>query len=339
MRIFFGMVDFHSAVHAHWALLRLARASNLIEVDTSQATSRVTNSPLFQCEEILGQPDEFFPVDELPYGFAWFMLLYREWNRYEAEKPFLQLEEAINDLDHDLEGIWNSHTVNPQMTSGKPRVSRDHYLRETARLMSIKLHTHMSSQTAPCGVHHGSINSDSGYNNPAWSLVHWHGYIKTEMKISGADVNVLKSHLKTCESCIDYILEFLDKSDGPTMSLDDGSRDFFSVLGNVIYLGLTTGRLSTAKALEKLSPISLLLPIEPGHTPHRQAINFSRAWALKSIIDRLPSTRDRSDLESVYENHLEAALEDLEENKEDFGSTTHWVGQFGMFALTEGVSV
>ncbi len=74
--IFHGCIDWHSAVHGHWALLRLYRATgdstwlHLVE-------DSIDDQMLVLERSLLREHPRF----EMPYGRAWFLLLTRLPNR------------------------------------------------------------------------------------------------------------------------------------------------------------------------------------------------------------------------------------------------------------------
>jgi len=78
--LFNGNVDWHSSVHAHWALLTLARVTNdpALE-DFMQA--RLTDAALANEQSLLNNPMN--SQSEIPYGQSWLLLLLAE----QAKRP------------------------------------------------------------------------------------------------------------------------------------------------------------------------------------------------------------------------------------------------------------
>ena len=75
--VFFGCFDWHSAVHTHWLLVRLARSTNDAALrETLNATLDAAFTPTALAAEAryLGHR----PAFERPYGLAWAMLLCAE---------------------------------------------------------------------------------------------------------------------------------------------------------------------------------------------------------------------------------------------------------------------
>ncbi|KAF0246346.1 MAG: hypothetical protein FD180_834 [Planctomycetota bacterium] len=80
--IFHGNIDWHSAVHGHWALFRIARATDRHDEEARAADASM--KPDLILKEIALLKDD--ALGELPYGFAWFLLLAEEFERWSAEK-------------------------------------------------------------------------------------------------------------------------------------------------------------------------------------------------------------------------------------------------------------
>lgn len=82
--IFFGCYDWHSSVHSHWSVVRMARAAPpLAERASALLTPRLTT-------EAVARELDFFderPGFELPYGLAWAALLGAELGCAAADLP------------------------------------------------------------------------------------------------------------------------------------------------------------------------------------------------------------------------------------------------------------
>ena len=74
--LFSGSFDWHSAVHAHWALLSIARVRANAELE-AWLSGRLTDKALRAEHEFLRKNSEF----EQPYGRAWLLLLLTELGR------------------------------------------------------------------------------------------------------------------------------------------------------------------------------------------------------------------------------------------------------------------
>ncbi len=69
--IFHGCYDWHSSVHGHWALIRIARTAERHEALAGAVTDRFGASALKSESAYLGKNPSF----EMPYGRAWFLRL------------------------------------------------------------------------------------------------------------------------------------------------------------------------------------------------------------------------------------------------------------------------
>src|SRR5262245_46467040 len=75
--IFHGCIDWHSAVHGHWALLRIARVLGMRELG-ERVSARFEPGQVAREARLLDQRREY----ELPYGRAWFLRLASEHARW-----------------------------------------------------------------------------------------------------------------------------------------------------------------------------------------------------------------------------------------------------------------
>ncbi|MCP6758061.1 MAG: DUF2891 domain-containing protein [Fischerella sp. CENA71] len=96
---FYGCLDWHSAVHGHWLLARLAR---YFPEAAFQTTLRQALTQSFTPEKIQGEIAHLqkHPYFECPYGFAWLLQLaaeFREWNDNQA-KEWLAVLEPLETL-------------------------------------------------------------------------------------------------------------------------------------------------------------------------------------------------------------------------------------------------
>jgi hypothetical protein len=80
--VFEGEFDWHSAVHAHWALLSIARVTKQSTLE-GQLKARITGAALQRERSRLAA----YPSFELPYGRAWLLLLLAELGRRSWAPP------------------------------------------------------------------------------------------------------------------------------------------------------------------------------------------------------------------------------------------------------------
>jgi len=100
--IFHGCFDWHSCVHGHWALFRIARINNSPLFDNHIQIILKKYTP----ENITKELEYLFnnPNFEIPYGYAWFLRFYMDYAQYitskgEKELPLRIIADKIsNDL-------------------------------------------------------------------------------------------------------------------------------------------------------------------------------------------------------------------------------------------------
>ncbi|MDZ8260649.1 DUF2891 domain-containing protein [Nostoc sp. ChiQUE01b] len=111
MPAFYGCLDWHSAVHGHWLLARLARYFPDAEF---QPTARQALTQTLTPEKIQGEITHFnrCPFFECPYGFSWLLQLateLREWDDSQAKEWLAALEPletlVANNFYHWLEKL------------------------------------------------------------------------------------------------------------------------------------------------------------------------------------------------------------------------------------------
>ena len=93
---FFGCFDWHSAVHNHWALVRVLR---LFPQSSLQSDITAALNKSLTTENIVGEIDYFVPRDryEMPYGVAWFLMLCAELKESAADNPQMKRWHEVLD--------------------------------------------------------------------------------------------------------------------------------------------------------------------------------------------------------------------------------------------------
>lgn len=103
--LFHGCIDWHSAVHAHWAVLRYA---NQVE-DTAQADvveQRLKSTALAQERDYMADRTSF----EMPYGRAWFLALAIEFESRTQDGTFSAMAD---DMAASIRNYLSVRTINP----------------------------------------------------------------------------------------------------------------------------------------------------------------------------------------------------------------------------------
>lgn len=113
-RSFYGCSDWHSAVHSHWMLVKVAKMFPELSV-VKLINEKLSNH---LSEESLKGELEFFENEdndsfERPYGYAWAMKLYEElnsWEDEEAKKWTENLKPLINLFEERSISYFNNRT-------------------------------------------------------------------------------------------------------------------------------------------------------------------------------------------------------------------------------------
>lgn len=103
--LFHGCIDWHSAVHAHWTVLRYA---NELE-ETPEATiveNRLKSAELALERDYMKQRPSF----EMPYGRAWFLALAIEFEKRTSDAEF---EAMADEMAATLRTYLSGRTINP----------------------------------------------------------------------------------------------------------------------------------------------------------------------------------------------------------------------------------
>jgi hypothetical protein len=110
--VFHGCFDWHSAVHGHWALLRIGRVSPGGAAGAQAADASMTDAGIAQEADYL-RTNPFF---EMPYGRAWFLRLAIEHERWCLENATgnpLKLRAMADEVAGSLRTYYATTTPSP----------------------------------------------------------------------------------------------------------------------------------------------------------------------------------------------------------------------------------
>jgi hypothetical protein len=294
--VFNGCYDWHSAVHAHWAVLRadLKGSGSSLTGRANAVNARFTDASLMKIRENLERPELLNkPADwELPYGRAWFLRLASE---------------------HE---IW----------------SRARGIRDSARLRSLG--DFVATQLMNYYTNNLPSPLNTNYKSDSWSmaqLLNWFRHVGN----ATAEAQVLALVKKN----------FRDRPISWSVGDDTNADLYFSTYWNWVYV-ITTAY-DAEQALQIVAPENLpsaaLTPIpEPASTTdvHHLGVNWSRAWGVKALARDLIQVRGGEDpttkkLVAAYYEHVRAGRARHEKYKDNYYSYSHWVPQFGIYAITD----
>ncbi|MGE0615024.1 MAG: DUF2891 family protein [Bacteriovoracia bacterium] len=112
--IFHGCWDWHSAVHAHWAILRAARASGEFAAEAA-AVDRALNPRLLllEAQNLVDHPDF-----EMPYGRAWYLRLaieFKQWAEIADRFDTNRLQPMANEIARSLLEYFSKQGADPTL--------------------------------------------------------------------------------------------------------------------------------------------------------------------------------------------------------------------------------
>lgn len=291
---FFGCFDWHSAVHGHWLLTRLAR----VYPDAEFAPlARAAIGQSLTPDKIQGEV-RYLSGDgrisfERPYGLAWLLQLaaeLHEWDDPEARtwsatlEPLerlavLRIREWLPKLTHPIRVGEHAQTAFAfGLILDWARVAGD---RDTESLLQSRIESYYASDR-DCPL---------------------------EYEPSGQDF------LSPCLAEADLIRRVLDP------------RRFTAWLTSFLP-GIPV---SLPTSTEWLAPAVVTDPSDP-KLAHLDGLNLSRAWMLDGIVSGLPAEDPRvGSLRRAARRHREAGLEAVTGEHYEGG---HWLGSFATYLVT-----
>lgn len=272
--VFNGCYDWHSAVHGHWALFTLSR---LLEDPTwAEAAELKFNDAELATE--LAQI-EANRLGEVPYGYAWFLLLALE-------------REAMGEED----------------------------LRPHALAAASALDAHIAGLTP--GQARGAALADD-YPNLTWAVINLWRWAQAEGDVEQAT---------RMESAARDLLLPLDDACPLSEDLTDTDNFFPACLLRAHALLTVLPPDEAAAWLEGALPADYpITPVTNITSAHTSGLNFSRSWGLWSLHAATGDPAWRSRLVE----HVEWQMNHPEYWAEDYLSYSHWVPQFGVYALAQ----
>jgi hypothetical protein len=157
------------------------------------------------------------------------------------------------------------------------------------------------------------------YANPCWALINLLDYAAVENRTDIADI---------VREAAAGLAPFLDRL--PSESEEEGWPDFMAVTPMFCELMVRAGAVDVQVVMAKAGTrLAALKPITAPKKAHHYALNFSRGWALLALADASGDER----LLAVALDHIETNLFRPSWWRGDYRAVSHWVPQFGIFAL------
>lgn len=276
---FHGCIDWHSAVHGHYALHALFRLTGN-RTYLAAANKALTRGAL-RSELRAVRAGEV--AEELPYGYAWFLALAVERERATGRKDLRPLAaEIVRQLSPWIRSL--SH----------PAVS-DHL-------------------------------SHSDYSNLAWPLINMLAWFE------------FRGDARSLETWRTFIRRHVSPRvlSGRCLSRDLAERNGFlpPCLLQVMAAARATTRGPQAARARLRSALRNRYrdwrPLDPGEIyGHSAGLNFSRSWGLWAAFASTGDLRYRA----AFQAHMTALLSQPRYWNENYSLYSHWVAQFGIYAL------
>ena len=166
------------------------------------------------------------------------------------------------------------------------------------------------------------------YGNQAWMLYQLHSYY--ELVGNAFQLGRTEKKIRT---------GFGQKITNASFGDDITSTEFFSIYGNWNYVFVKTQAQTIADAFLMLqNPIPLAhldVPLSPAI--HANGMVWSRIWALRAMSAATPDPIDRDRFARAAALHVENGWTKHQVLKGDFFGYDHWVPQFAVYAVTEGL--
>ncbi|GAC32733.1 DUF2891 domain-containing protein [Paraglaciecola polaris] len=292
---FYGCFDWHSSVHGHWLLTRIASqypdSAHYQEIMASLSQS-------FTEENMQGELAYFNREDtgtsfERPYGLAWFLQLtteLREWDNPQAKLWLKRLTPLENKIVANVSD-W------------LPKLS-----------FPIRVGEH--SQTA------FAFGLMLDWSNKTNNLAFHQLLINTTTRLYASDVNCPLAYepsgqdfLSPCIAEADLMRRVLPKS--------EYAKWLAEFLPSIPKNG-DGSWLTVATVVDK----------SDGKLAHLDGLNLSRAWMLEGIASALPDDDKRLEaIQSAARKHHQAGINSVIHDMHYMGS--HWLGSFATYLTTQ----
>jgi len=272
---FHGCIDWHSAVHASYSLLAIARI-------TGDSSYRDLADETLDADALTAEltwVEGGLLPQELPYGYAWFLTLARE-REAGGDSDLLPLADAIAD----------------------------------------ELRAWLAARS-PEQLLEGGLADD--YANVSWAALNLYRWAEH----SGDDLLRVEIETFVDEVLLDPVFDEMC----PLSKEESDADDFFPpCLQRAYALSEILDEPELASWLGDYLPQELTLtPILDPSEAHIAGLNFSRAWGLWALYRATGETQWRT----LYVEHVVAHMEQPAYWAEDYYKHSHWVAQFGVYAI------
>jgi hypothetical protein len=305
---FYGCLDWHSAVHSHWLLVRLLRLFPELPQATAVRTALDEN---LTAANLQAEADYFLQPNrqsfERPYGWGWLLQLAAELHDWAGAK--------------DSGAAWARQDWAPQVWARQ--VSR--YLQPLVEVIVGRYHAFLPQLTYPIRV--------GTHANTAFGLALALDYART------VEDEPLAALL------IKHSRAYFSQDVAYPAQWEPNGHDFFSPC--LIEADLMTRILPPAQfsgwlarflpGIVQGQPATLFTPVTVSNRRdpqivHLDGLNLSRAWCLRHIAAALPDAEPaRASLLAAAGRHAQAGLAHVSSG--DYMGE-HWLASFAVYLLT-----
>ncbi len=155
--LFHGCIDWHSSVHAHWAVLRYGN-HDTVTAAVDSVIVRLQSNALQQERDYMADRPNF----EMPYGRAWFLALAIEYERRVSDGA---VSGMANDMATSLRDFLSTNTIDPAI--------REYGNHTWALTQLLRFYRHRGDTEGEAWVHTQVDNNYLNYDpaiNPAIDL-------------------------------------------------------------------------------------------------------------------------------------------------------------------------
>ena len=294
--VFHGCIDWHSAVHGHWALLRIANATGEHAELASKIAARLNADAIAAEAQHLREQPEF----EMPYGRAWFLRLA---------------------IEYDL---W--HTAHAPAEPNALAAMAD----DVAASLAARYALPTSQEPAAPARALPPTPESREYANDAWALVQLHAFYahRGDAERLRQVQQLVDDNFLNVDAAPDDLRFSLD-SQRPDFFSGFGNWAYL-LAHSQNAATLQQFWSETRPTDDDLRPVELF-----SGAAHHLGVNWSRAWALRAVSSALADPQEKARLDAAYEAHVRAGMAQHAKSTDDYGAYGHWVPQFAVYALTE----
>jgi hypothetical protein len=298
---FYGCYDWHSSVHGHWLLARLARVyPDVPFTPDARAALQQSLTPANIAQEVVYLNAEGRASFERPYGLAWLLQLgveLREWEKTDSNPLARELSANLRPLEAAALGrlqVWLPKLSHP-VRSGEHS--------QTAFAMGM-------------AIDYARATGDRDFLNLL---------LAKARDFYATDKNCPLAYEPSGE-------DFLS----PCLAEADVMRRVLSPADFAVWLRQFLPQIPDHGSDAWLQPEKSTDPSDP-RLAHIDGLNLSRAWMLRGIASGLPKADPRLDaLERAMAAHQSAGLAAVTGEHYEGG---HWLGSFAVYLVTRrGIS-